>query len=317
MTPLRWCSLVAISLVSTALLLVVGLLFAIHAVRQPGYNQSTADPAMALQDRPFDLRGQACDIVVTGDSTAAAGIDPLVLAAGTDLTACNIATNRPNVDLLGTLPLDAFLGHNPKPHLIVFQFGPETFYRAKSPWLETSPYTAIVMLSRHASTAEALRVMLRHPPAATQFVLYIAQHGILRGKVDAAAAAHYRRALEHAQRTNGQLDLELPAQTACLAPAVRLRGPLDAGWVDDLRQRYEAHGIRVLVRASPVPECDPQRALFQHDLSTLVDGNVEGLPIDLFVGGDRHTTQVGSQVDTLGLIRLIDNDKRDIVASMR
>jgi hypothetical protein len=307
MTPRRWFAVFVAILAVTAILLVAGLFHAMKVVRQPGYAASTGDPEIQLQDSAFTLRNTSCDVVIDGDSTANVGIDPRVIAEQTGLTACNIATNRPNTDDLGTMPLDHFLANNPKPKLIVFQLGPEDFYRAKSPWQHAGPYTPLLLLSRHLPQRDALRIMIKHPAETTQFLLYVLQHEAMPLKFDSPKVAEqFRRALEHAQQSNGQLDLNLPAQTTCRAPALALFGPLDTTWADKLRQKYSGLAIPVLVRAAPLPACDPQLAKFQHDLAPLVDGNVEALPIGMFVAGDRHTTQEGSQADTMGLVKLIE-----------
>ena len=306
MTPRRWFAIFAAVLALTAALLVMGLFRAMNVVRQPGYAASTGDPAIQLQDSVMTLRNTACDVVIDGDSTANVGIDPRLITQQTGLTACNIATNRPNTDDLGTLPLDHFLANNPKPKLIVFQFGPEEFYRAKSPWEHVGPYTPLLLLSRNFPQRDARRIMAQHPAETTQFVIYILQHELMPLKLDRPVVdAQFRHALEHAQQANGQLDLNLPAQTTCRAPALPLYGPLDTKWASSLHRKYEDEGIPVLVRASPVPTCDPQLEKFQHDLAPLVDGNVEALPISTFVAGDRHTTQEGSQAETMGLVNLI------------
>jgi len=277
-----------------------------NVVRRPNYPASTGDPAVLLQDSAFTLRNQSCDILVDGDSTANVGIDPTVLAARTGLTACNIATSRPIVDQLGTLPLDAFLQHNPPPKLIVLQYGPEVFYRAASGWQHNGPYVSFLMLTRNFPPQTALRTMLRHPAENTQFVLYILQHQLLPNHPE-RQLPQFHRALDHAAVSNGQLDLNLPAQTACLAPPLPLYGPVDTAWIAQLRQKYQARGIAILIRAAPIPACDPQLARFQRDLTPVVDGPVEALPISSFVAGDRHTTQPGSLLDTLGLVRLIQS----------
>ena len=175
MTPRRWFAIFAAVLALTAALLVMGLFRAMNVVRQPGYAASTGDPAIQLQDSVMTLRNTACDVVIDGDSTANVGIDPRLITQQTGLTACNIATNRPNTDDLGTLPLDHFLANNPKPKLIVFQFGPEEFYRAKSPWEHVGPYTPLLLLSRNFPQRDALRIMAQHPAETTQFVIYILQ----------------------------------------------------------------------------------------------------------------------------------------------
>jgi len=310
MTVRRWFTIVTAILAVTAILLVVGLFHAIKVVRQPGYAVSTGNPDVQLQDSAMTLHNTACDVVIDGDSSASVGLDPRVITAETGLTACNIATNRPNTDDLGTLPLDHFLANNPKPKLIVFQFAPEDFYRAKSPWQHVGPYTPLLMLARDFPQRDALRIMAQHPAETTQFMLYILRQELMPPKVDSPKSeAQYQQVLEHAQQSHGQLDLSIyePAQTACRAPALTLFGPLDTTWASQLHQKYADMAIPVLVRAAPLPACDPQLEEFQRDLAPLVDDNVETLPIGMFIAGDRHATQEGSQAETMGLVKLIES----------
>ncbi len=308
MTYRRWLSIFALVLLATATLLALGAFHAIRIVRRPAYPESTGDAAIQLQDSAFTLQNTHCDVLIYGDSTANVGIDPRLIAATTGLSTCNIATNRPDVEDLGTLPVDVFLQHNPRPKLLVLQFGPEVFYRAKSPWEQNGPYTPLLLLCRNRPRAEALRAMLQHPAEAVQFILYIVQHEIVPNQPNRESVERqFHYAIEHARESNGQLDLNLPAQTSCRAPALALQGPLDRDWPQQLHRKYEAQGVQVVVRAAPIPDCDPQLALFQRDLAPLVDGNVEPMPIHFFVAGDRHTALEGSGPDTQGLIRLIQS----------
>ena len=307
MTFRRWLTIVFLVLLGSAAMLFGALLHTIKLVQQPGYPEHYTDPSVALQDSGFRLRGKQCDVLVYGDSTANVNIDPRVITANTGLSACNIAVTRPVIDDLGGLPVDAFLEHNPKPKLLVLQFGPEDFYPAKSPWQHAAPFSPLVMLSRDVPRSRALRIMLRHPVESVQFVLFLLKDEFAPRQADREARLQeFHRALQHAAESNGQLDLPFPAQTACLASGLPLYGPLDPEWGKRWREKYEAQGIRVLIRLAPVPVCDPQLAKFRQELSNYADGPLEDLPVEDFAPGDRHTTPAGSQPETLGLVKLIE-----------
>jgi len=319
LTSKCWLATVCGSLLVGILLLGCGVFQAIAIVRERDYTEVSADPAVELQDSAFRARNESCDVLVDGDSTAAVGIDPRVLTAQTGLSACNIATSRPIVDDLGTLPLDTFLQNNPRPKLLVLQYGAEDFYRSDRPWLSVGPYLPLVMIARNRPRREVLGVMLRHPAETVQFVFYVFKVRLLppHGGRE-TAMKRYRRALVHAAASRGQfdLDLNLAGQTECGA-APPLHGPLDSAWIRQLRERYERQGITVLIRAAPVPACDVRLAQFEHELAPYVDGNVESLPVSLFASGDRHPTQPGSQIATLGLVALINAHEPLVVASAR
>jgi hypothetical protein len=313
----RWLTIVFTVLLGSAAVLVVALLHALRFVQQPGYPEHNTDPSILLQDSGFRLRKQ-CDVLVFGDSTANVGIDPRVITSNTGLSACNIAVTRPVIDDLGGLALDAYLEHNPRPKLLVLQFGPEDFYPARSPWEHAAPFSPLVMLARDVPRPRALRIMLRHPAETAQFVLYMLKEEFApRMAYRAERLQEFHRALQHAAESNGQLDLALPAQTACPASGLPLYGPLDPQWGKRWREKYEAQGIPVLIRLSPVPACDPQLAKFRAELAPYVDGPLEELPIADFGPGDRHTTPAGSQAETMGLVKLIEARQPGLVQHAR
>ncbi len=295
--------------------LVLALLYAIHIVRQPAYPQSIGDPSVEVQDLAFKWRDKSCDILIDGDSTAGNGLNPRTITARTGLSACNIAANRNIFDDLGTMPLDVFLAHNPKPKLLVFQMGAEDFYRDNKPWEHVGPFAPLVLLARDLPLRTALSTMAQHPAESVQFEQYILHfrffpHHNDREKVD----REFHRWVDHVLATDGQVDLNMPAQTACLAPAVPLYGTLDRRWLHDLREKYQSQGIAVLVRVAPLPACDPQLSRFKEDFNGAADGPLETLPIDFYVAGDRHVTQQGTEADTEGLIQLIRAKHPDLLA---
>jgi hypothetical protein len=305
MTYRRWFAIFFTICLTTALLLVAGLFHAIHVVREPSYIESTGDASLKLEDAGFVSRNRACDILLYGDSTANVGLDPGLITPQTGLSTCNIATNRPVVDTLDMMPVDAFLQHNPKPKLIVFQFGPELFYRDKSGWAHNGPYSPMLILARDLPQSEALRIMVSRPAETTQFLLYILQTEIFPKHSSPQVDAEYKRMIAHAAASNGQLELGFPAISECNSPILKLYGPVDTAWIRSLHERYEAQGIKVLVRAAPIPLCDPLYAKFQQDLAGILDGPLEPLPIQSFIVGYRHTTQAGSQLETQSLIDLV------------
>ena len=317
MTLNRWFSILSVLPAAAALLCGTGLLCAIRIVREPDYTAIGGDPAVELQDSAFHVQARDCDVLIDGDSTAEVGIDPRVVTAQTGLTACNIATSRPVVDDLGTLPLDTFLEHNRKPKLLVIQYGAEDFYRSNQPWQHVGPYTPLVMIARNLPTSTALRLMLEHPAETVQFVTFVLKTKAISRKAGGPLDRQFRRALSHAEASHGQLDLNLPPQKSCELPMRPLDGPLDPERIRQLRQKYERQGIAVLIRAAPVPSCDRYLTRFEHDLAPYLDGNVEPLPVTVFASGDRHPTQPGSLIITLGLVNLINARLPTLVATAR
>ena len=76
----------------------------------------------------LQLKGMRCQVVIYGDSTAMADVDPKLITARTGLTACNIAETRPVEDMVGVdFPLDEYLAHNQQPRYLVTAWTPSTF----------------------------------------------------------------------------------------------------------------------------------------------------------------------------------------------
>jgi hypothetical protein len=300
----RWLYSFFSLLALSTLLLACGLAYSIHLSRQDAFVDSFGDPSLVIQEQGFLDRNRRCEVLLYGDSTASIGLDPRLITAQTGLSACNIATTRPIVDDLETLPLDAFLRHNPAPRVIVLQLGPEAFYRG-DPWTHNGPLAPFLMLARDLPTAQAVRTMLLHAPEATQFVIGILKQRFAPNKISAAQQATRQAGLEYWRASNGRLDLHLPAETSCRYAALKLRGPVDTAWITELRHRYETQGTVLLIRASPIPACDPQLAVFQRDLQSHVDVNVQPLPINNFVAGGSHTTADGARVATQGVIEAL------------
>ena len=224
----------------------------------------------------------------------------------TGLTACNIASNRPIVDLLGTLPLDAFLANNPPPRLIVFRFGPETFYRSKSGWEHNGPGESLMMLIRNVPMATTLGVMFRHPAEVVPFESFVLKGWFLPNTPDSPSRqGEYARAMTTFRQSGGLVTLNFPTVSACTSVPMKLYGPVDAAWVRELRDKYQNSGTSVLVTSAPVPDCDPQVSVFIHDLSPFIDGDVARLPVTAFLPGFRHVSLDGARLETTLLDRLI------------
>jgi hypothetical protein len=90
------------------------------------------------------------------------------------------------------------------------------------------------------------------------------------------------------------LTLPKPAETACGSP--KTLGEPNLQWIDEVRKRYAARGVKVLVMASPIPSCDTQIPIYREALQSHLDGELSTLPISMFNDSDRHFTHDGSQV---------------------
>jgi hypothetical protein len=195
------------------------------------------------------------------------------------------------------MTVDVFLSHNPKPRILLLQLSPEAFYREPN-WHHlalNSPYT---LLLRDAPRSVLLNTLVRHPVAsvrAERDILYQWWH-----RRSPAEQQRVRKLFDHTlavyRETGGLLVLPSQPQSVCNEPNVKLYAPVDKKWIEHVRQTYEAQGITVIIRSSPIPECDPQLDFFQRDLAPSLDARIDALPITLFLPGDRHMTQAGAVV---------------------
>ena len=110
------------------------------------------------------LHDRKCQIVIYGDSTAMVGVDPSVLTARTGLTACNIAEFEGMTMVTGTLLVDRFLAHNPRPKYLVFLFAPEDLSIPRQ-WERVSTFEATSWIVRHDLSLHTVALLAAHPSA--------------------------------------------------------------------------------------------------------------------------------------------------------
>ncbi|MDE3103810.1 MAG: hypothetical protein KGK08_01425 [Acidobacteriota bacterium] len=303
----RWLGMVAMVMVAITALLAAAMLQSIGYVRTERFRANATDPYLLTEERAFHLRHQECDVLIYGDSTALTGVAPQVVQQRTGLTSCNISVPVSTLLVLGTLPVDAYLQQNRKPRILVLQLGPETLYLSHR-WETQAADYPIALLLRDQPTVRALQQLALHPAQAVLFFWPVTRYRLLpdRGKV-ATFRQTFGPALQRADQQGGLLTLPSPAQTACDTVPRALASQPDLAWLDEMRQRYAAQGIMVVVRASPVPACDPDLVRFQSELAGHVDMNVLPLPITYFNDRNRHMTAEGARVETEQLTDLLSS----------
>jgi hypothetical protein len=305
LTTRRWFGILALTLAVVALMLAVGAFLMYRIVNRTDYAERIGDPLIPINEKAFKLTNRRCGVLIFGDSSATSGIDPLVLGQH-GLNVCDISATLPIVAAFGTMSVDVFLDRNPRPQILLLQFGPEAFYREKS-WDHLSLSTPVTLLLRDTLPSFAISRLVSHVSAVVR-VEEIVLKGVLFPPPPAEQArlqAVFRRMIAAYEASGGLLVFEREPETTCSA-AVDLLGPVDKAWVKQMRQKYEGLGIRVLVKASPIPSCDPQADLFRRDLNQVVDGAIESLPVGLFLSGNRHLTRGGAAAESQVLARQLE-----------
>lgn len=304
MTPRNWIYTVVSVLLLVSLVVFAGVLWSLHIARSQGFYQTMPDLTLRVQESAFEKHNTPCDILIYGDSTALTGVDPGILHNETGLSACNIASTRPIVDILGTMPVDQFLQNNPKPKILILQLGPEAFFRSNE-WDASAMAPLVILIRRHPGFATD-RIMLTHPSLTLQSAeAFLHFHYLYSRRNLDRFNTLYGPTFDQYQKNGGILHYIKDPQTTCVLPKTKLKGPLDRSWVESVRARYQAMGITTLIRASPVPGCDPRLDEYRSALAPIVDVNVESMEPSNFNDGDRHMTVNGARLSTEQLIPII------------
>ncbi len=273
------------------LLVLVGLpaiflLSSIVIARSSAFPKEAGDPFLLNPDYVLSLDHADCGILIYGDSTAATGIDPVVVTQATGLKTCNIAQSQSILEVVGPVALDTYLKNNQPPKYLVIQLAPETLSRKQDFfWPE-----GLTMLLRRRPLPIALFTMVRHPVESYNFALWAVRTRILASfyplpdfrKTEAIFSSH-----------SGLLILPKPPESACIHD-VAFAPPVPA-WVDQLRQRYSVNGTKVLINIAPLPDCAKDVQRIADSMKNITDNSLEVYPIHLFCDLDRHLTMEGAE----------------------
>ena len=248
------------------------------------------------------LHNTDCQVLLYGDSSALVGLDPATIQAVTGLSTCNIAEFAGMTMINGTMVLDSFLAHNPRPRYIVFLFTPEDL--APYPkWQYVGTYEGILARVRFQPDAGLLRMIVLHP-GETIGAFAVSGEFALRWAVQHPMPPE---SYQDRARNRGRLDDPTPAITLCPTDA-RLHAP-QKSWTDALRARYGVDGTRVLIDVTPVPTCEPTLDFYGPRLAPdqgIIDNRLHTYPVNWYISSGRlhlghegiHqlSTEIGNQV---------------------
>ena len=293
LTNTRWI-LTTLLLLVAALCAGMGIAYAgILVATSAGFPRLLFTPYNQVENYPFSLNHEDCEILIYGDSSAMTGVNPVRLEALTHHKTCNISQTQPTVVATGTLAIDLYLKQNALPKYLVIQLAPETFYQPHG--LDTlAGFDPIMLMLRHDPGHATTKKLLRNPLPTLRFLSLALQDRYWPNRAYGASFLElYKRPIADYYAHSGFLTMPKPSETACGDPKP-LGSPADFGWIDDARKRYSAQGVKVLVLVSPIPECDSQREIYR-ELAPHVDGGPSTLPVGLFNDSDRHYTREGSE----------------------
>jgi len=235
------------------------------------------------------LRNADCNVVVYGDSSALIGVSPDIIRKRTGLSTCNIAEVEGVTMVNGTLLVDDFLKHNPRPRFLVFLFAPENLDpESRRGDIEVPDFEGITYRFSRPDKFTGLIAMLRHPEALFSWV----DHGVRLAIHGLVAKPFPPEVKMRRYRAHGQGFLDFPTIHACNYRS--LARPPNMEFVKSLRSKYNGNGTTVLVDSMMLPACDPDIGYFRRTLSGLIDNQIATLPVSDYYGGGRHVNPSGS-----------------------
>ena len=236
-------------------------------------------------DYSFTTAGQNADIVIYGDSSAFYGVSPLQMSQDLGLKVINLPNTGGSLPVIDDLPLRYYLSVNKAPKLVVFYFSPWdlNYQQENSRFL----FEGEEVLLRHGSAKEIGAFALKHPSDALEYpfmaystgpkaALVSALHHDDRFKVIAANRGH----LESASVSAGGRKAVTNVESPCILPA-RFFGK-GSGSVQELRAKYAAKNIRILVYLAPVPACENVGVVTTEDYSSVNAATPNVLPPSSF-----------------------------------
>ena len=276
---LVWLVLVPVTLFAAALTIVPTRWFESHSHNEFSMNVGYGET----------LHNADCNILVYGDSTALLAVDPLVLQKETGLSACNISEFMGMTLVNGTMVVDRFLAHNPRPRYLLFVYAPEGYVRQKD-WGAFTTFEAISFRLEHVRNLSTVWLFLRHPAEFFSWMETGLYYAIVQARSPAAPeASRHLREPHRGHYPWGGANL-----TSCPASTLP-EGQPDAAWIATLRTKYGVEGTRVLVDATPMPACDPTFAFYKDKFGGLSDNRLETYPIsDYLAAGHSHMNAAGS-----------------------
>jgi hypothetical protein len=220
-------------------------------LRLPGWDRWGALGYSRFVDRTFTASGIDAEIVLYGDSSAMAGIDPHQMESALGLKAVNLPNTISNLQVMGDLGLQRYLQHNKPPRLIVFYLEPWNLDFLHMP---PNPlrYEAEEFLARHGSLSQMLAFARKNQRSALRFPFrfYQIHHPptLIRGL--------RQPVLPPLSASLGHLSFPgPPLPTPCEFPSLLLAEGASTTSTRTLLDRYTTPQTRTLAFVAPIPAC--------------------------------------------------------------
>ena len=251
-------------------------------LRSNAFLRHTQNAYLANMGYGLTLHNADCQVLIYGDSSAMIGIDPGIVGGITHQTVCNIADFAGMMRLNGTMILDAYLAHNPRPRTLLILLAPEDLAPT---WRSDGNFESVMLRARYRPDLNFLGMALRHPEDVLSSIGIAGRYAVtwLLKKPLPANVRHSRELL------HGRFPDPKPLLKTCMLQSPRIVPP-DPAWLAALRSRYGINGTRVLVDLSPVPPCDPGLPTYRLEFppsTTLIDNKLETYPVNWYTSSGR------------------------------
>ena len=204
---------------------------------------------MANMGYAATLHNSDCKVLVYGDSTALTSVNPATIEQRTGLKTCDIAEFEGMTNVNGTILVDEFLAHNPRPRFIVFMYSPEDL-RIPPTWRTVSSFEAITYRVQNYHNRATLDLLAHHPLDTLEWAEQGMRMALIHAHSHPLGADH----LNIRDPSNGFLPLT--GETLANCDQANHDDAPDAAWLDGLRSRYAVNGTRVIIDATPAPPCE-------------------------------------------------------------
>ncbi len=248
-------------------------------VRLASYPQWSRNGSLRFLEFGFTAAGQNADVVIFGDSSATAGIDPSQMSAALGKRVLLLPTDLVELVAVDDMPLQRYMKADKAPQLIVFYFAPWNFDYDHD--FDRHPmYDGVETILRHGTSDQVISLLRNHLLLTLQFPLMFYQSTLNSAAVP---AANFRRQAEQIAATNGHAEFagRILQNPSCVIP-LHLINRIHFGSVRAMGEKYRTARTKILYFAAPIPACANAEQIAQRAATALPVAPPDIMPYSVF-----------------------------------